>query len=463
MNNEFISAIDDLVKEKGISREVLFEAIESALVSAYKKNYGTSQNVRVSIDSDTGNVDVLMRKDVVEEAEDEFTEISLEEALEIDPRYQVGDVVEYQVTPKDFGRIAAQTAKQVVVQRIREAERGMVFDNYIDRQGDLITGVVQRISNNTIFVNMGNTEGILVAGERAYGERYRVNDRIKAYIMDVRKSAKGPQIFLSRTHPGFVERLFELEVPEIEDGTVEIKSIAREAGSRTKIAVYTEDENVDPVGACVGTGGSRVKNIVDELFGEKIDITTWDEDPKVLIKNVLSPAKVEEVIADMEEKSAVVVVPDYQLSLAIGKEGQNVRLAAKLCGWKIDIKSHTQYSEMDYDETDDDIEYLDDTDGVEYIEYADDAEYADDEEYADGIEYAEEAEYDEADASEEDDETEYTDDMEHEDDADHADDIEYQDEEEETETDEAVESDKPEEVIENDDENNEDRGDDIED
>ena len=336
-------AIDELVKEKGITKEMMLDAIEQALVSAYKKNYGTSQNVRVDIDDETGEIDVLMQKDVVEEVEDEFTQLSLEEALEIDPRYQVGDVVEYQVTPKNFGRIAAQTAKQVVVQRIREAERGMVFDNYVDRQGGLVTGVVQRISNGTIFVNMGNTEGILVAGERARCENYKINDRIKAYIMDVRKSAKGPQIFLSRTHPGFVERLFELEVPEIEDGIVEIKSIAREAGSRTKIAVYTEDEDVDPVGACVGTGGNRVRNIVDELWGEKIDITTWDEDPAVLISNVLSPAKVEEVIVDDEEKTATVVVPDYQLSLAIGKEGQNVRLAARLCGWKIDIKSHTQY------------------------------------------------------------------------------------------------------------------------
>jgi len=379
MNTEFMAAIDALVKEKGISKEVLIEAIESALVSAYKKNYGTSQNVRVDINRETGDVDVLMRRDVVEEVEDEFTEISLEDALEIDSRYMVGDAVEYQVTPKDFGRIAAQTAKQVVVQRIREAERGMVFDNYVDRQGDMITGVVQRISNETIFVNMGNTEGILVAGERARGERYRVNDRIKAYIMDVRKSTKGPQIFLSRTHPGFVERLFELEVPEIEDGIVEIKSIAREAGSRTKIAVYTEDENVDPVGACVGTGGSRVRNIVDELFGEKIDITTWDDDPHILIKNVLSPAKVEEVIIDEEEKAATVVVPDYQLSLAIGKEGQNVRLAARLCGWKIDIKSHTQYfgdDEDDYESYENELEYVEETedyadDGIQYVDEED--------------------------------------------------------------------------------------------
>ena len=305
-----------------------------------------------------------MQKTGVEEVEDEFTEISLEEAREIDSRYEIDDIVEYEVTPKDFGRIAAQTAKQVVVQRLREAERGMVFDNYISRQGDLITGIVQRISNETLFVNIGNTEGILVKGERAAGEKYKVNDRIKAYIMDVRKSAKGPQIFLSRTHPGFVERLFELEVPEIEDGDVVIKSIAREAGSRTKIAVYTEDEDIDPVGACVGQNGSRVRNIVDELWGEKIDITTWDEDPAVLISNVLSPAKVEKVMVDEEEHAATVVVPDYQLSLAIGKEGQNVRLAARLCGWKIDIKSHSQY----FGEGED-FEEEEEYDGEEYVEY----------------------------------------------------------------------------------------------
>ena len=341
--SDFMDAINDLVKEKGITKDVIMEAIESALVSAYKKNYGTAANVRVEMNEETGDVEVLMQKDVVEEVEDDATQISLEEAQEIDPRYQVEDIVEYQVTPKDFGRIAAQTAKQVVVQRLREAERGMVYDNYIKKQGELVTGVVQRISNETIFVNIGNTEGILVAGERAAGERYRVNDRIKAYIMDVRKSNKGPQIFLSRTHPGFVEKLFELEVPEIEDGDVVIKSIAREAGSRTKIAVYTEDEDIDPVGACVGQNGNRVRNIVDELWGEKIDITTWDEDPAILISNVLSPAKVEAVAIDEDEKAAIAVVPDYQLSLAIGKEGQNVRLAARLCGWKIDIKSHSQY------------------------------------------------------------------------------------------------------------------------
>ena len=357
MNKEFIEAIEALEKEKDISKDILIEAIESALVSAYKKNYGTSQNVRVNIDREEGDIDVFMRKDVVEEVEDDMVEISLEDALEIDPRYEVGDVVEYQVTPRDFGRIAAQTAKQVVVQRIREAERGMIFDDYITRQGEIITGTVQRISNETLFINMGKAEGILAATERVPGEKYEINDRIKVYIMDVKKTTKGPQVFLSRSHPGLVKRLFELEVPEIEEGIVEIKSIAREAGSRTKIAVYTEDENVDPVGACVGTRGSRVQNIVDELFGEKIDIITWSDDPEELISNVLSPAKVEKVIIDEEEKAATVIVPDYQLSLALGKEGQNVRLAAKLCGWKIDIKSHTQYFGSEPEEA---IEYIDD-------------------------------------------------------------------------------------------------------
>ena len=336
--NDFMNAIDDLVKEKGITKELLMEAIESALVAAYKKNYGTAQNVRVVFEGDMEGIEVLMRKDVVEEVEDEFTQISLEEALEIDPRYQVGDVVEYQVTPQNFGRIAAQTAKQVVVQKIREAERGMVFDSYINRQGDLITGVVQRISNETIFVNIGNTEGILVAGERARGERFRVNDRIKAYIMDVRKSTKGPQIFLSRTHPGFVERLFELEVPEISDGTVEIKSIAREAGSRTKMAVCSADPDVDPIGACVGPKGGRVANIVAELGGEKIDIIKYSEFPEEYIKAALSPSEVVSVTMSEDGRSCRVVVPDDQLSLAIGKEGQNARLAAKLTGIKIDIK-----------------------------------------------------------------------------------------------------------------------------
>ena len=379
MNKEFIQAIEDLEKEKHISKEILLEAIESALVSAYKKNYGTSQNVRVDINEETGDINVYMRMDVVadEEIEDELTQIPLSEAMEIDPRYEVGDVVEYQVTPRDFGRIAAQTAKQVVVQRIREAERGMIFDNFITRQGEILTGTVQRISNETLFVNVGNTEGILSPNEQVPGERYKVNDRLKVYIMDVRKTNKGPQVFLSRSHPGLVKRLFELEVPEIEDGTVEIKGIAREAGSRTKMAVYTEYENVDPVGACVGTRGNRVQAIVDELHGEKIDIITWSEDPEVLIANVLSPAKVEKVIIpDEDEKSAIVIVPDYQLSLAIGKEGQNVRLAARVSGWKIDIKSHSQYEAMLEEDEDLFVEVDDEADFVEVESEAAEAEVA---------------------------------------------------------------------------------------
>ncbi len=379
MNKEFIRAIEDLEKEKHISKEILLEAIESALVSAYKKNYGTSQNVRVDINEETGDINVYMRMDVVsdEDFEDDLTQITLEEAMEIDPRYEVGDVVEYQVTPRDFGRIAAQTAKQVVVQRIREAERGMVFDNFITRQGEIVTGTVQRVSNDTLFINVGNTEGILSPNEQVPGEHYNINDRLKVYIMDVRKSNKGPQVSLSRSHPGLVKRLFELEVPEIEDGTVEIKGIAREAGSRTKMAVYTQFENVDPVGACVGTRGNRVQAIVDELHGEKIDIITWSEDPEVLIANVLSPSKVEKVIIpNPEEKSAIVVVPDYQLSLAIGKEGQNVRLAARVSGWKIDIKSHSQYEasepeEAGFIEVDEEPEFIEVSEEPELTEMED--------------------------------------------------------------------------------------------
>ncbi len=378
MNKEFIRAIEDLEKEKRISKEILLEAIESALVSAYKKNYGTSQNVRVDINEETGDINVYMRMDVVadEDFEDDLTQITLEEAVEIDPRYEVGDVVEYQVTPRDFGRIAAQTAKQVVVQRIREAERGMIFDNFITRQGEILTGTVERVSNETLFINVGNTEGILSPNEQVPGEHYKINDRLKVYIMDVRKSNKGPQVFLSRSHPGLVKRLFELEVPEIEDGTVEIRGIAREAGSRTKMAVYTEYENVDPVGACVGTRGTRVQAIVDELHGEKIDIITWSEDPETLIANVLSPSKVEKVIIpNPEEKSAIVVVPDYQLSLAIGKEGQNVRLAARVSGWKIDIKSHSQY-EASMEEDEDFIEIIDESEIIEEPEAIEEPETA---------------------------------------------------------------------------------------
>lgn len=347
MNKEFILAVEELEKEKDISKDLLIDAIESALVSAYKKNYGNSQNVRVNIDRVNGDIDVYMRKAVVsdEEVMSEYDELTLDEAREINENYKIGDVVELKVTPKDFGRIAAQTAKQVVVQRIREAERGIIYDDFSNRQSEIITGVIQRVSNETVFVNMGRTEGILAANEQVPGETYDINSHLKVYIMDVKKTTKGPQVYLSRSHPGLVKRLFELEVPEIRDGIVEIKSISREAGSRTKIAVYTEDPDIDAVGSCVGPRGSRVQAVVDELFGEKIDIINWSEKPEELVSSALSPAKVEKVFIDEEESAATVIVPDFQLSLAIGKEGQNVRLAAKLCGWKIDIKSHTQFEE----------------------------------------------------------------------------------------------------------------------
>ena len=346
MNKEFIAALNDLEKEKNISKDVLLDTIEMALLSAYKKNYGTSQNVRVVIDRETGDIQVLMRKDIVDEDDyyDDMLEIPLSAAHDIDPRYEIGDSIEFSVMPKDFGRIAAQTAKQVVVQRIREVERGMVYDEFVTRQGEILTGTVQRRSGNTLYVSLGSTEGILPGKEQVPQEHFDVRDRLKVYIMDVKKSTKGPQVFLSRSHPGLVKGLFEMEVPEIQDGIVEIRGIAREAGSRTKMAVFSNDPEVDPVGACVGTRGSRVQTVVDELSGEKIDIITWNDDPQRLISSVLSPADVEQVIIeDAENKSATAVVPDDQLSLAIGKQGQNVRLAARVSGWKIDIQSHHQF------------------------------------------------------------------------------------------------------------------------
>ncbi|HPW40872.1 MAG TPA: transcription termination factor NusA [Bacillota bacterium] len=342
MNGEFLQALEQIAKEKGISKELLIDAIDVALVSAFKKNFGTSQNVKVQINRETGEVDVYALKTVVEEVDNEFMQISLQDAKAIDKNYEAGNVVETKVTPKNFGRIAAQTAKQVVVQRIREAERGIIFDEYISRENEIVTGLVQRKEKNSVFIDLGKTEAILGPGEQTPNEVYNIGDRIKTYIVEVKKTTKGPQIILSRTHPGLVKRLFELEVPEIQSGIVEIKSIAREAGSRTKIAVYSHDENIDPVGACVGQRGQRVQVIVDELKGEKIDIIQWSNDPEIFVGSALSPAKVIEVFADKETNAARVVVGDSQLSLAIGKEGQNARLAAKLTGWKIDIKSQSQ-------------------------------------------------------------------------------------------------------------------------
>ncbi len=345
MNSELLSALKDLEKERGIDFNVLVDAIEAALISAYKKNFGASQNVRVHIDRETGEFKVFTRKTVVEAVMDSKAEISLEDARKERPDYELEDVIEYEVTPKDFGRIAAQTAKQVVVQRIREAERDMIFDKYYSQKGDIITGIIHRCENRNVYIDMGNTEVCLGPNEQMPGENYVPGMRIKAYIIDVKKTTKGPQIQVSRTHPGFLERLFELEVPEIQDGTIEVKSVAREAGFRSKIAVWSENDNVDALGACVGPKGMRVQAIVNELRGEKIDIIKWNEEPAEFIASALSPAKVVSVEVWDGEKGAQVVVPDYQLSLAIGKEGQNARLAAKLTGWKIDIKSESQMNQ----------------------------------------------------------------------------------------------------------------------
>ena len=338
----FLEALKELAREKGVEEEVLFDAIEAALISAYKRNFGSAQNVRVVLDRTTGAYHVYAIKTVVETVEDDVQEISLAQARTIRPDYEVDDVLEIEVTPANFGRIAAQTAKQVVVQRVREAERGIIYEEFMSREGDIITGLVSRVENRNVFIDLGKTEAVLTPTEQIVGETYEHGDRIKAYIVEVKKTSKGPQIVVSRTHPGLLKRLFELEVPEIQEGIVEIKSVAREPGMRSKIAVYSKDDDVDPVGSCVGHKGMRVQAVVDELGSEKIDIVKWNEDSAKFIANALSPAKVVSVAVNEDEKVSRVVVPDYQLSLAIGKEGQNARLAAKLTGWKIDIKSESQ-------------------------------------------------------------------------------------------------------------------------
>ncbi len=346
MNTEILTAVKELEKEKGISAEVLFEALEAALLSAYRRNFGSLQNARVIIDRQTGDFKVYSQRTVVEEVTDPRLEISLEEARKIDPRYQVGDVIEKEVTPRNFGRIAAQTAKQVVVQRIREAERNIVYEEFASREGDIVTGIVQRVEQKNVYISLGRTEAILTPPEQMPGEEYRPGNRIKTYVVEVRKTTKGPQILVSRTHPGLLKRLLELEVPELQEGLVELKAVAREAGYRSKIAVYSREEKLDPVGACVGPKGMRIQAIVNELNGEKIDVIKWNPDPSKFVAAALSPAKVVAVEIWEEEKIARVIVPDYQLSLAIGKEGQNARLAAKLTGWKIDIKSESQMQEI---------------------------------------------------------------------------------------------------------------------
>ena len=376
MNNELIEALTMLEKEKNISKDTLLDAIKQSLLQACKNHYGKTEanNVVVNIDPDTCEFEVYAEKTVVEKVEDELTEISLTNAKLKDSRYELGDIVRVDIKSKEFGRIATQNAKNVILQKIREEERKVLYNEYYEKEKDIVTGVVQRYVGRNISVNLGKVDAMLNAEEMIKGETYRPTERIKVYVLEVKDTPKGPKILVSRTHPELVKRLFEAEVTEVKDGTVEIKSIAREAGSRTKMAVWSNNPDVDPVGACVGLNGARVNAVVDELHGEKIDIINWDENPALLIENALSPAKVISVIADGDEKTAKVVVPDYQLSLAIGKEGQNARLAARLTGFKIDIKSETQARESgdlleyegDYYEDDyyDDGEY----DGEEYYD-----------------------------------------------------------------------------------------------
>ena len=371
MNRELMEALDTLEKEKNISKETLLEAIEQSLIQACKNHFGKADNVHVSIDRDTCDFSVYADRTVVEYVEDPVEEVSLEDARKINANAEIGDVVKVQIHSDKFGRIATQNAKNVILQKIREEERKVLYDQYYGIEKEVVTGIVQRVMGRNVSINLGKADAVLSENEQVKGETFQPTEHIKVYILEVKDTPKGPRILVSRTHPGLVKRLFESEVAEVKDGTVEIKSIAREAGSRTKIAVWSNDPDVDPVGACVGVNGSRVGAIVNELRGEKIDIINWDENPAILIENALSPAKVIAVMADPDEKTALVVVPDYQLSLAIGKEGQNARLAARLTGFKIDIKSETQAEESgdfyDYDE-DEDEEYYDEDEYEEPVE-----------------------------------------------------------------------------------------------
>ena len=346
MNRELIEALDLLEKEKNISKETLLEAIENSLLTACKNHFGKADNVKVNINPETGDFSVYAEKEVVEEVEDPVMQISLAEAKMKSPKYNLGDVVHFPIESKSFGRIATQNAKNVILQKIREEERSMQFNEWYRKEKDVVTGIVQRYLGRNVSINLGRVDAILNEAEQVKGEVFKPTERIKVFVLEVKDTPKGPRISVSRTHPDLVKRLFEEEVTEVKDGTVEIRAIAREAGSRTKIAVWSNDPNVDPVGACVGMNGARVNSIVNELRGEKIDIIIWDENPAFLIENALSPAKVICVVADEESREAQVIVPDYQLSLAIGKEGQNARLAARLTGYKIDIKSETQAREM---------------------------------------------------------------------------------------------------------------------
>ena len=388
MNKELMGALDELEREKNISKETLLDAIEQSLIQAYKNHFGKADNVHVTINRETGDFSVYADRRVVEFVEDPAEEVSLVEAQKQNTNAEVGDILKVPVHSDKFGRIATQNAKNVILQKIREEERKFLFDQYHGNEKEVVTGIVQRVVGHNVSVNLGKADAILAENEQVKGETFKPTERIKVYILEVKDTPKGPRILVSRTHPGLVKRLFESEVAEVKDGTVEIKSIAREAGSRTKLAVWSNDPDVDPVGACVGVNGARVSAIVNELRGEKIDIINWDENPAILIENALSPAKVIAVMADPDEKTALVVVPDYQLSLAIGKEGQNARLAARLTGFKIDIKSETQARESgdfyDYDEDDD--EYYEDDEYEESEESATEEISQDSEETAAGEE-----------------------------------------------------------------------------
>ena len=346
-NKELILALEELEKEKGIEKAYLLESIETALVTAYKRNFDSLENVRIEMDKQTGATHVYSIKEVMEKANDEALEISLEEARKINKNLNEGDSVEVEIVPKDFGRIAAQTAKQVIIQKLREAERNIIFDEFNDRKGEIVSGIIQKADHNIVVMDLGRLEGVMPLKEQIPTENYKVNQKIKGYVLDVERGAKGaPQVIVSRSHADFVRKLLEFEIPEIYEGVIEIKSISRDAGNRSKVAIYSPDENIDPVGSCVGQKGVRIQNVINELNGEKIDVIEWNEDPSIFISSALLPAKILAVDINEEEKFAQVIVPDDQLSLAIGKSGQNARLAARLTNWKIDIKSETQFREM---------------------------------------------------------------------------------------------------------------------
>ena len=375
MNTELLEALNILEKEKNISKDTLLEAIEQSLLQACKNHFGKADNIIVNINPETCDFKVLAQREVVDTVEDPATQISLADAKMMDSKFDLGDIVNVEVKSKEFGRIAAGNAKNVILQKIREEERKVLYNEYFGKEREVVTGIVQRYLGRNISINLGKVDGILNENEQVKGEVFRPTERVKVYVLEVKDTPKGPKVLVSRTHPELVKRLFESEVTEVKDGIVEIKSIAREAGSRTKIAVWANDPGVDPVGACVGMNGARVNTIVNELRGEKIDIINWDENPALLIENALSPAKVISVMADPDEKTARVIVPDYQLSLAIGKEGQNARLAARLTGFKIDIKSETQAREEgDFDYYDDD-EYEEEYPDSGAEQYEEEAQY----------------------------------------------------------------------------------------